>query len=517
MSRRRTALAAGVSITGATALAGIGTVVAPRPVLGHAIGSVFTLPVPLTLYLLGAGLAVAASFVVSVVVVRPAGDTARYPTRPVSAAVARPLSVVLQIAGVAWWFGTILAGYLVDPASPLPAVLFWIGIWVGLPITAALMGNPWPSMSPFRTAFGAFEWIARRAGMVRADLGIPYPAGLDRWPAAAFLFAALWAELILPGRTEPAAVANLLLGYTILTLLGTLVFGRVAWLRNAELFEVLLGWLGRIGPVGRRVVEPTVCDGCTEGCAPEHCIDCPECSTAAEPGERQAELRWWFTGLTEVRSVGWSDAGFIVLALSGVTFDGLKETAFWGTIASAVFPAVINIFGALDAVLIVQTAGLLGVWLVFLAAFGIAGWLTRNLHDPARQPPRLGAIAGTYASTLLPIAAGYLVAHYLTELIQGAVWLPGLLADPLDTSAPPLDWLPVSGVWYLSVGAIVIGHIVAVVLAHRIALRDSPARPVLAGLPLVVLMVGYTVLSLWIIAAPITLEPGVTPAAFASH
>jgi hypothetical protein len=30
-------------------------------------------------------------------------------------------------------------------------------------------------------------------------------------------------------------------------------------------------------------------------------------------------------------------------------------------------------------------------------------------------------------------------------------------------------------------------------------------------------MVGYTVLSLWIIAAPITLEPGVTPAAFASH
>jgi hypothetical protein len=59
----------------------------------------------------------------------------------------------------------------------------------------------------------------------------------------------------------------------------------------------------------------------------------------------------------------------------------------------------------------------------------------------------------------------------------------------------------------------VLGHIVAVVLAHRGALRDSPSRPLLAGLPLVVLMVCYTVLSLWIIAAPITLEPGVTPAA----
>ena len=85
------------------------------------------------------------------------------------------------------------------------------------------------------------------------------------------------------------------------------------------------------------------------------------------------------------------------------------------------------------------------------------------------------------------------------------------MADPLLTVAPPLDWIPVSVVWYLSVGAIVLGHIVAVVLAHRIALRDSPSRPVLAGLPLVLLMIGYTVLSLWIIAAPITMEPGVPP------
>jgi hypothetical protein len=54
---------------------------------------------------------------------------------------------------------------------------------------------------------------------------------------------------------------------------------------------------------------------------------------------------------------------------------------------------------------------------------------------------------------------------------------------------------------------------VAVVLAHRLALRDAPGRALLAGLPLVALMVSYTVLSLWIIAAPITLEPGTAPAA----
>jgi hypothetical protein len=97
-------------------------------------------------------------------------------------------------------------------------------------------------------------------------------------------------------------------------------------------------------------------------------------------------------------------------------------------------------------------------------------------------------------------------------LVQGIVWLPELIRNPLQTVAPALDWIPISAVWYLSVGAIVLGHVVAVVLAHRAALRDSPSRPILAGLPLVALMVGYTVLSLWIIAAPITLEPGVMPA-----
>ena len=51
-------------------------------------------------------------------------------------------------------------------------------------------------------------------------------------------------------------------------------------------------------------------------------------------------------------------------------------------------------------------------------------------------------------------------------------------------------------------------------LAHRLALRDAPGRATVAGLPMVALMIGYTVLSLWIIAQPIVVEPGVQPAAF---
>jgi hypothetical protein len=507
MSRNRHVLVCGVL------LAAVGPLLAPMPAAAHAIGQAFTLPVPLTLYLAGAGLAVAASFVVSVVVVRPAFGEPRYPTQPLPAAAARRTSVLLQVLGLVWWLGTVFAGFAVDASSPLPVVLFWVGIWVGLPIAAVVLGNPWPSLSPFRTIYGLLERAGRLVGLDRLDAGLAYPRGLARWPAVVLLFIAIWGELIMPGKEAPDAVGRLLLAYTLLTLLGMLLFGRVAWLRNAELFEVLLGWFGRIGPLGRRVVQPMACAGCTEVCDPTRCVDCPECATAAEPDERRVELRPWFAGLTEVRGSGWSDAAFIVLALAGVTYDGLQQTGFWGSLMQPFYAAALDVVGALNTVIIVPTVGLLVVWLVFMTVFGVAARLTRDLHDPARRPAPLGSMAGGYAATLLPIAAGYLIAHYLTELIQVAVWLPSLLVDPLANVAPALDWIPISAVWYLSVGAIVLGHIVAVVLAHRIALRDAPLRPGQAGLPLVVLMVGYTVLSLWIIAAPITLDPEQIPAA----
>lgn len=482
----------------------------PAPALGHAIGQVFRLPIPLPFYLAGAGLAVAASFVVSALTVRPADAAPRYPTGRLPAAVMRAGSVLLQVLGLAWWFGAIAAGYLVDPISALPALLFWIGIWVALPIVAVLLGNPWPSLSPFRTLFELADRAARAAGLSGLVPAATYPAGLARWPAVALLFIALWCELVLPESSTPSVVASLMLGYTLLTLAGMAAFGRIAWLRNAELFEVLLGWFGRVGPVGRRAASPAVCQGCTLACDPTACVDCPECLAAAEPGELTVELRPWFAGLTQVRAAGPSDATFIVLALAGVTYDGLQETTFWGSLAQPLFEVAWTALGALNAVLAVQTAGLVAVWLVFAAAFVVGVALSRALRGPGGGGPgrdSLGGTAGTYAATLLPIAAGYLVAHYLTVVVQSGLWLPMLLADPLSPLAPNLDWFPAPAVWYLSVASIVLGHIVAIVLAHRLALRDAPSRATLAGLPLVALMVGYTVLSLWIIAAPITVDP----------
>ncbi len=186
------------------ALAAAALVVAlPRPASAHAIDGAFQLPVPLWLYLLGAAVAVAASFVVTVVASRRAADP-DYRTVAVSrVTVSAVLRTLLRVVGLAWWYGAIVVGFVVADISPLPAVLLWIGIWVALPIVAAVVGNPWPSLSPFRTTFAALEWVARRLGAERLDAGLRYPTRASRdgrpWRCSP---AAIWCELVLPGRTR---------------------------------------------------------------------------------------------------------------------------------------------------------------------------------------------------------------------------------------------------------------------------------------------------------------------------
>jgi hypothetical protein len=493
---------------GVAALASLGAVTVPGFASAHALGgATYTLPLPLWLYLAGAAVAVAASFVVTTRVARDAGPPS-YRMREIGERTSNVSRVVLRNLGIAWWYGAIGVGLVVGDISPLPAVLLWIGIWVGLPITSVVLGNPWPSLSPFRTTFAGLEWLARRMGLARLDVGLTYPAWLGRWPAVVLLAGGFWAELILPGSASAATVALLMTAYLVLTLAGMILFGQVAWLRHAELFEVELGWLGHIGAIGRRSVSAELCEGCGEACRVERCIDCPECAVAAEDPDRRAGRRDPIRGLTDVVRGNASDAAFIVLLLGGVTFDGLRETAFGASILERLLPPLTDAFGVtLFAFLLADTVAFALVVGAFGLAFAVVLALIRRIGRVERMR------AGVYASTLLPIAAGYLIAHYLTLVIQGLIWLPALIVDPLMSLAPDLSFLPVSAIWYLSVIAIVGGHIAAVVLAHRVALRDSPGRATVAGLPLVVLMVGYTILSLWIIAQPIVVDPGAAPSA----
>ena len=60
-------------------------------------------------------------------------------------------------------------------------------------------------------------------------------------------------------------------------------------------------------------------------------------------------------------------------------------------------------------------------------------------------------------------------------------------------------------VWFLEIAFIVIGHIVAVMAAHRIAVRlaDSHRAAVNSQYALTVLMSVYTITTLWLLAQPL--------------
>ena len=124
----------------------------------------------------------------------------------------------------------------------------------------------------------------------------------------------------------------------------------------------------------------------------------------------------------------------------------------------------------------------------------------------------LAATAGWYVLTLVPIAIAYHFAHYLSFLAMAGQYLIPLASDPLN-----LGWdlfgtrfyfirlgvVDARTVWYVSLFAIVAGHVAAVWLGHQTALRQFGARATRSQLPMLALMVAYTLLSLWIIAQPI--------------
>ncbi len=116
--------------------------------------------------------------------------------------------------------------------------------------------------------------------------------------------------------------------------------------------------------------------------------------------------------------------------------------------------------------------------------------------------------------TLVPIAIAYHLAHYLSFLAMAGQYLIPLVSDPFGFGwnlfgtknyFVRIGLVDARAVWYTSTGAIVIAHIVAVYLAHCVALRlySDRHRALRSQWPMVALMVCYTMTSLWIIAQPI--------------
>lgn len=453
---------------GAAALVRVMVVLAaPSAALAHAFPQRHEPAVPLGLTVGGAGLAVAASFAIVALVQRG-------PSEATAADAPRGGAPLLGRLGAGLLGLLLVAGLIGDQGSvernPLPAFV-WVYLWVGLLLASAVLGDLWRHVSPF--AFAGHRLFG--AGSAPS----PTPTA---WPALGFFMVFAWGELVWPDSAHPRPIALAILGYAAVTLAGMALVGTRRWLASGEFLAVLFREVGRLAPVQRRGGRLAI------GLPGSALVDGP---------------------------VPTASLMLLILALlATVSFDGFSETLLWSTLAGvgvrALYGAgVVQDIGFTAAGALVRTAGLLGaVALVSALYLGTMRAVAR------REGAGWLATAQAYAPTLLPIAIGYHAAHYLAYLLLHLQVLPAFASDPLalgwnlfGTAGQAIDpeRLDMGLVWAVAVAGVVGGHVIAVLAAHRLALRRSVGRggAVRAQVPLAGLMTLYTMVSLWIIAQPI--------------
>ncbi len=507
MTGRRAVIVAGLVVAGvATVLAAAG------PAEAHALGQRYDPPVPLWYFVGGAAAAVAFSFVVVGIVMQGVGAGAGYPTYDLTGrrwfrvTLGSSASLLLVKLASVFVFGLVIATSFWGSAKPLENLsptFIWVIWWIGTGFVSATVGNVWAVVNPWKIVF---EWVERllagRGGFTPLQR---YPKSWSVWPAL-FLFGVLaWLENVYTGSAVPYKIGTIIIVFSVIQWAGMLYFGKNAWLRNGDPLAVLFGLFARFSITEVRVAGRKLCRRCDLDCADvqgEDCAECNSCFEQAEREQRQVLLRPPAAGLIRSERVSTALMAFVILALSTVTFDGLKETPFWNRVHRDLEGLGLST---------VDTIGLFGIPLAFLAIYLGFSWAMRRLSGDAVGT---GDTARAFVLSLIPIALAYHFAHFLALLlIQGQVIVP-LVSDPFGrgwdlfgTSDYAIDIgvINARAAWFYSLAVIVIGHVSAVFIAHVISLRKIPdhAAAMRSQYPMLVLMVFYTAVSLWIISQPI--------------
>lgn len=464
---------------------------AGQQALAHGLGNRFDLPLPLEFWVVGAAGTVLLSFVLMASFVRAAPRGVDYPRLslldvPAIRRLAHPaLLAVVRVLAVFIFLLTIVAGLYgtPDPFRNFAPTMIWVIGWIGMVFVSALLGDVWAVVNPLATLFAWVEATFERQAGSRLTLELPYPARLGLWPAVGALLVFAWAQLIWLKRDVPADLALLAVAYAIWTWGGMFTFGRVAWLRHGEVFAVAFGLLARLAPFEIRVERDKV----------------------------DWNLRPPAVGLLEQPVANLSGVVFVLAMLSTVSFDGLLETAFWQEIARRANAP--GLAATAQGQQLLDTVGLIAMPGVFLALYLLCTWaMARVTRSGAERTA--GRLACAFVLTLVPIALAYDLAHNLSMFLTAGQFIIPLASDPLGygwnlwgTAGFKVNLLIVDAetVWYFAVFVILLGHVASVYLAHVAALqlfRDRRAA-LLSQVPMVVLMMVYTMSSLWILAQPI--------------
>src|SRR3954468_10408688 len=450
-------------------------------VLAHAFGARYELPIPLVVFVVGGALVVLVSFLI-VFNRRVATSTTLDGALPDGAYIRglHPVWGSASVAVLAFLCYCGFAGSQEISENILPTS-FWVLAWVAVPILVALIGDWSQPVNPFAFLAKLADRPSWRRAVLAGEDPLRWPTWLGWWPAVVLLAFAVCSELIFNlTATIPHVTALALALYAGLSFLFGLLFGR-AWLERGEMWTVLLDTWGRVGYF-----------------------------RFGAPGRKG-----FLGGFDRPFSPALSRVVFVLLMLVNVNFDGLLSTPQWNNDVERNLPGSWGTPGTnLETFRVVAFVASV---VLLLALFGVFARASANLGRHGTG--FLGSLAELLPS-VVPIALGYLIAHYVQYLLVNGQLMAPLIGNPVGKESWPIHlpypfnddyevshtFLPNAFFWYVAVGVIIAVHIAAVVVAHRHLASRAPdeSSAKRSEFPWLVAMVGYTMLSLWLLAQPFT-------------
>ncbi|MGB0900667.1 hypothetical protein [Halocynthiibacter sp.] len=371
------------------------------------------------------------------------------------------LYMPLSFAGFFIFIGVVLAGMFGEqhPLENLMPLYIWTFLWLIMPALQVMFGNIWHGLNPW--------------AFVTQFLKKPSPeTAKPCWPAL-FCFLAIYLFAMVDIAPDAPKRLVMIAGLYWLFHMGMILWKGPSWLQRGEGFTVMFALLARLSPFsGGRFGMPG------------HSL-------------HQAEIP------------ALSLAIFTIAMLAAGSYDGINET-FWWLAQIGVNPLA---FPGRSQVVIPMILGFVLAQITLLLSFAMCCWLGWRI---AAKPEGFQNFFTLMALALLPIAAGYHIAHYLTAfLVNGQYLLIALQeifhfahdsdhAEPFITTGFFNRPASVATIYTVQASAIVIGHILAILLSHSFALRLSGTRAqaLKSQLPLIIFMIAYTFLGLWLLASP---------------
>lgn len=358
-----------------------------------------------------------------------------------------PVRILCGLIGIFLLGVAIYAGFegTSAPERNVAITLVFVTAWLGFPLLGILFGDVFQVFNPWK-AIATPIALAYRKVSGRTPAHFVYPARLGRWPAAIGLVGFVWLELVygegngVSVGLEPEIVARAAIAYSVYALGMTAAFGREVFFKNGETFSVYFGMFGSLGKLEFR-------DGVLG-------------------------IRRFLSGSTRWVA-GAGSVAVIIASIGTTTFDGAQEGVFKDGIQWT-----LDRFGDLGLGATASTRLASTTFMVISIAIVALIYLfgVRGMGTVPGAPDRK-TLWRSFAHALIPIAFAYLLAHYFSLFFfQEQAQFTYLLSDPLGTgttdifgtAAYGIDYNAISNdlVWYVQVGALVLGHVAGLVLAH---------------------------------------------------